>query len=131
MKRMEHLYVRFIVKFPVVFYMFLFFFFGVFIFTTYSVKLDSFQSYQATLEGNKIFIRDAAGVIPVKKYIYIYKDRSMRVYKANYSSLTLEDGIVKLTLDNSNLDISGQIMIDLIVDEQTLLERIFIRVGKG
>ena len=128
MKKFSTLYVKYIIKAPIVFYMFLFSGVVLFLWFSLSLKLDVVQSVTADIKENRVAI---TGEYVVKSHmIYFYSDRNEKKDKLKIEQVELKDGQTLLIINNI-IGLSGEVQADIIIDSQTLFERIFIRAGKG
>jgi len=126
--KFQRLYVKYLIKSPILFYSFLLV--GVLLFCVLSVstKLDVKETFSATYNDNKVTI--SGEYRPLSKVIYIYSDRNDKIHKLEYDDIRIEDGETIVTI-KEDIEIAKDINIDIIVEQQTLLERIFVKAGKG
>ncbi|GHV12991.1 hypothetical protein FACS1894219_07000 [Clostridia bacterium] len=130
MTKFQQWYVKYLVKNPALFYAFLGVFIAVFLIMSLNLKLDVISSYPAEIEGNSVGIQGDNPPPLSSDRLYFYTDRNERIYKANVKSSAVQDGQLLIKLDESG-GISGEVTVDFIVGTQTLLERIFVKAGRG
>jgi hypothetical protein len=132
MRKLEALYVKYLIKTPALFYAFLFVFIGVFLMMSASLKLDVVETYDAVIEGDVITIHSDQVTAPIDGRVYFYTDRNERVYQSVVERFEASDGAAVISLDGGGAaDLSGGVTVGLIVGEQSLLARIFVRAGKS
>ena len=121
-------YIKYIVKSPIVFFLFLLL--GVFLFLYYSINLELniIQSLRANIEDNNIIIEGEYYV--QSDVIYLYVDRNERIQKLKFKQIVHTEGHTIFVTEDS-IELSGEIIVDVVIDKQSLLKNIFIKAGKG
>ena len=119
-------YVKHIIKKPFVFYGFLGFGIGLFLYLSLTVKLDVVQSVPAEVSGHQITLKGEHDL--TTGVMYLYYDRNDRVYKLQAVRCTYEDGNTVCTVED-NQGLSGKMDADLVLGSETLLKRIFVKAG--
>lgn len=128
MKKFSRLYVKYIVKTPVIFYLFLIIGIVLFLYFSLGLKLDVVQSVKANIEDNRFIV---VGEYETQSdMIYLYNDRNEKIYKLKIQQIERIDGQTIFVINNS-VGLSGDIQADIVTGSQTLFERIFIKAGKG
>ncbi|MDD4297167.1 MAG: hypothetical protein PHC69_09445 [Ruminiclostridium sp.] len=132
MKHFQRLYVKSLIKNPALFYVFLGVFVAVFLSSSLSLKLDIVRSYPSEASGCLITIFTDDNVKINDTRVYLYKNRNERIYKTEIDSYENSEGktILKL-VKNVDSDISGDVTVDIIIGQQSLLKRIFVKAGKN
>ena len=113
---------------PVIYYMFLLAGVMLFLYFSLSTKLDVVQNVKANIQDNRIIIE---GNYDAKSdAIYLYNDRNEKIHKLTIEKSEYIDGQTIFIINNTT-ELSGDIQADIVTGSQTLLERIFIKAGKG
>ncbi|MCX7748159.1 MAG: hypothetical protein N2645_14935 [Clostridia bacterium] len=113
---------------PVIYYMFLLAGVILFVYLSLNIKLDVVQNVKANIKDDRIIIE---GEYNTKSdAIYLYNDRNEKIYKLTIEHLEYIDGQTVFIINNTT-ELFGDIQADIVTGSQTLLERIFIRAGKG
>jgi hypothetical protein len=115
------------VKTPMLFFAFIFFFAVLFIFMTLSLKLDIISTSDGFITENSllVFLREPVDV-PVNR-VYVYTDRNNKVYNVPVDYAGSDNGVLFLLIHENDIpeNISGNVQVDLITGQHSLLERIF------
>lgn len=127
MSNFSRLYVKYLIKTPVIFFLFLFTGVALFLYLTLHVNLDVTESYEAFIVEDIVTIPGEHEVD--SDTIYLYNDRNEVVYQTEIENAIIQDGNTVIDVENS-YDLSGEIYVDIVVGEETLLERIFVKAGK-
>ena len=99
-----------------------------FLYLSLNIKLDVVQNVKANIKDSKIIIE---GKYNTKSdTIYLYNDRNEKIYKLTIVHSEYIDGQTVFIINNTT-KLFGNIQADIVTSSQTLLERIFIRSGKG
>lgn len=122
------LYIKYTVKTPIVFYVFLTAGIVLFLYMTLNLSLDVTQSFDAEVSEDKVTFD--CGYEIVSNIIYLYTDRNEKIYKYNFTAIEVENGITVLLINNADA-LSGNYKADIVVGKQSLFERIFISGGKA
>jgi hypothetical protein len=129
MKRLEMLYLKYIVKSAALFYAFLLLFVGILLFAALTVKLDVLASFPASLEGDAVIIRGVDRFALHGDQIYYYNKRNDEVQRAEITQVAFGDEQTDIYLHRNEEELSGEITFEVVVGEQTLLARIFGKAG--
>ncbi len=133
LKTFSQIYVKYIIKTPVLFFLYIGIGIGIFLYLTLSLQLDVMTTYQADYQ-------DGTVVIPAKEpidanKIYLYKDRNEKVYTVSVGQTEYENGTVIFHIDEKDIadtgKLSGDITVDVINGKESLFKKIFIKAGKG
>ena len=128
MKQFSRFYVKYVIKTPIIFYTFLIVGISLFIYLSLSLKLDIVQSIKANIADDKIVLNGEYHNI--SDVIYLYNDRNEKIYKFKIKSTENENGKTVFFID-SDINLSGDVNIDIVIGNRTLFERIFVKAGKG
>ena len=132
MSKFQQLYVKYLIKKPVLFYGFIGLFLTVFIGIALSINLDIMESYAASISGNIITIEGICAEKIKENTVYYYINRNENIYTAEATDIRADAGNLSILINNNNQgELSGAIGVDLIVGKQTLLARIFVNTGKN
>ena len=123
MKNGSKLYIN-----PVIYYMFLLTGVILFLYLSLNIKLNVVQNVKANIKDNRIIIEGE--YYNKSDAIYLYNDRNEKIYKLTIEDSEYTDGRTVFIINNTT-KLSGNIQADIVTGSQTLLERIFIRAGKG
>lgn len=127
MKSFSKLYVKYIIKTPVIFYLFLMMGIVLFLYFSISLKLDIIQSVKANVENNKLTV---AGEYETQSdIIYLYSERNEEIHKLKIAKIEHINGKTIFFINNS-VGLSGEIHADIVTGSQTLFSKIFIKAGK-
>lgn len=118
----SQLYVKYIIKTPILFYAFLSFGILIFLYFCLTLKLDNVESAEAEIKNNYVIIDGEYTVC--SNVIYLYYDRNEVIYKYFIGSQDNSDEQTIIEVNNNN-NLSGKINVDIVVGKQTLFERIF------
>ena len=128
MGKFSRLYVKYIIKTPVVFNLFLLTGVLLFLYFSLNLKLDVIQNTDADIENNRVTVEGK--YTAQSDMLYLYNDRNEKVYKYRIEQIDYEKNQTVFVVNNSD-GLSGKIQAEIVIGSQTLLERIFIRAGKG
>lgn len=132
MKKYETLYVKYLVKNHILFAIFVSLFIIVFLVGALSIKLELTKSCTGKVYDNRLYIDSSNLDFSDVKKIYLYKNRNENVYHYYSQQVETEKEGVYITLSSLvEQEIEGAINIEIVLGEQTLLERIFLKAGKG
>lgn len=133
MKNASKIYVNYIIKKSLVFYLFIFVGIAVFLGLTMSTKVNVINTYNCKFQNGYIVI-NSSKTLNVKN-AFVYKNKDEKIYNV---------AIDKVVLKNSNLylkvfskyshvfkNIPKKFYADIIIDKQSLLKKIFIKVGRN
>lgn len=124
----SRLYIKYIVKNPIIFYSFLAAGIALFLYMTLNLKLEITHSFDTEINGNEVSFD--CGYEYISDTIYLYKDRNEKIYKLKFTKAIAQSGKPVLIIDNPD-KISGSYKAELIIGEQTFLEKIFVKAGKA
>lgn len=128
MMNWSNLYVKYLIKNPLIFYLFLLIGAALFLFMTISLKLDVTQTTECKISGNTITI--SGEIKPVSEVIYLYTDRNDKIHKLTIESVLSQNGQTVIVFTNI-AGLSREMKMDFVIAQQTLFERIFLEAGKG
>ncbi len=121
----EKIYVKFAVKSPVVFYMYLLVFIIIFLMISSKMQLESRQIYEAQIYGNKVTAVCSAMTNLSDDKIYVYKDKNQEVFTFHVKEANYQNGVLYFALIEEQSDISGDVMLEIVQGNQSLFQRIF------
>lgn len=127
MKKFSRLYVKYIIKSPIVYYSFLLIGIVLFLYFSLNFKLDIVQSVNANIEDNSFTVEGEYKTS--SDTIYLYRDRNEKIYRLKIDQIEYIDNKTIFIINNS-IELSGEIHADIVIGSQTLFERIFIKAGK-
>ena len=90
-KRWQYLFVKYIIKSPILYYGYLIFFLIFIIFVANYIKLDVRETLQGVLMDNQIIL-DKRIKSPIDDEIFIYKDKSQSVWKEKVLNVNTSNG---------------------------------------
>ena len=127
----SRLYVKYIIKSKVLFYVFLVAGIIGFLVMTVSLKLDIVTKYEAYFDNNKIVINENLDNIDS---LYIYKSLNEKVYSFTVSELNHVEQYTVIYINNENENIKnnllGVVKLEIVTGQQSLFELIYMRAGK-
>jgi len=127
----SRLYVKYIIKSKVLFYIFLAVGIIGFLIMTFSLKLDIVTKYEAYFDNNKIVINENLDNIDS---LYIYKSLNEKVYFFDVNEIDYVEQYTILYVNNENENIKnnllGVVKLEIVTGKQSLFELIYIRAGK-
>ena len=121
----EKIYVKFAVKSPVVFYMYLLAFIIIFLMISSKMRLESRQIYEAQIFGNKVTAVCSAMTSLSDNKIYVYRDKNQEVFTFHVKEANYGNGVLYFVLVEEQSDISGDVMLEIVQGNQSLFQRIF------
>lgn len=121
----EKIYVKFAVKSPVVFYMYLLVFIIIFLMISSKMQLESRQIYEAQIYGNKVTAVCSAMTNLSDDKIYVYKDKNQEVFTFHVKETDYENGLLCFVLVEEQNGISGDVTLEIVQGNQSLFQRIF------
>jgi hypothetical protein len=135
LKSLSSYYVKYIIKTPLVFSLFLLFFICLFLVMTSSIQLDVVQPFEAMMDGSILKLPLGSPVIMHKDILYFYFDRNERVYKGLIKGIEIGDDGIYMDISADDFPGAGEAgrkaHVDIIVGEQSLLKRMFLRAGRN
>ena len=130
MKAFPKIYVKYIIKSPVIFYAFLAIGVIGFVVMSVSVKLDVTKRYETYFDNNRIIINEELADIDM---LYVYKSLNDRVHSFPVSELYHVDDYTIIYVENYDDIIKnsllGIVKIEIITGQENLLKTIFLRAG--
>jgi hypothetical protein len=132
MKLFSRLYVKYLIKTPLLFY--LFFSIGaiLFVYMTISVRIDVMKTYDASYKDGVITIAANENIITEK--IFVYSNRNEKIYGVHIDKVVNEEDRMYIYVaqgDDAFEKLLDDIKVDMVIGKQSLLERIFVKAGKG
>lgn len=127
-KRRQYLFVKYIIKSPILYYGYLIFFFVFIIFAANYIKLDVRETLPGVLKDNQIIL-DKRIKSPIDDEIFIYKDKSQNVWKEKVLNVNTKNGQTYLTIQNKTNKLSGNVTVEFVTEKRTLIHILFIKVG--
>jgi hypothetical protein len=127
----ERWYIKYLVKSPILYYSFLILFVGIFLFSSISLQLDIRKSFPASIDGNKITVITASEITSLDDKIYIYRNRNEKILSESVTKTEFINGVMNFYISEKQADISGEVTIEVTIDKQSLLKKIFAKAGKN
>ena len=128
MSTFQKRYLKYVIKSPLAFYSFLALGMLLFVCMAFMIKLDVIESHSANLSGNTVTLAGTAD--PVSSTVYLYQDRSEKVYKLTVEKIEHQNGCTIFIIDGIQAAfLPREITIDIVVQRQTLFLRIFAKGG--
>lgn len=129
-------YLKYIIKNSSFFYIFVFIGVSLFIYMSYSLRLNSLKSFPAIYENGRVTIEaDLTEAIKqgVEK-LYIYTDRNDMVFTVKIEGTSVNCGVTKFFIENKDipdsLSLSKSLTAEVVTGSESLLKRIFVKAGK-
>lgn len=129
-KRKKHLpvYVKYVIKNPVLFYSYLILCLCVFLGLSLTLRLDITDTVSGISRGDSITVN---GIYPgISDEIYIFKDRNDRILKCKITD-TIINGSSTVINTEEFIEFQGSVSAEIKTGEITLFKRIFVNAGKG
>lgn len=121
-------YLKYVVKFPIIFYIYIFCFLILLGWMTNAVSLDSRISYDAFAENGQILVVSETEIELLDKRIYAYKDKNQAVEVLEVSEAEWKDGTMCFILAQEQEIVSGTITVEVVTEKSTLFHKIFAKV---
>lgn len=131
MKKFVNTYVKYTAKKPILFILLIFVSVSLILYLTITTKTSVFQTYDARIKQDTILVD---GVIASRTgQLYVYANREEQILPVVITETEHGDGTtIFYTADYRSLEgLPKELKADIPVDEISLLERIFLRGGKG
>lgn len=131
MKKFINTYVKYTAKKPILFILLIFVSVSLILYLTITTKTSVFQTYDARIKQDTILVD---GVIASRTgQLYAYANREEQILPVVITETEHGDGTtVFYAADPRSLEgLPKELKADIPVDEISLLERIFLRGGKG
>lgn len=126
-RKFSALYVKYLIKKPIVFYSFLLLFVALFVCLTQSLKLDVFESAQAVISGDTVVLN-----VPLtgsQTEILVYQNRNEKVYTLTVVDMAVKENQTVVTVEDA-CGLSGPVTAEVVTGRETLFERIFMKAGR-
>lgn len=124
-------YMKYIVKRKIVFYSYLLCFVIFLGFATNYIKIDVRKEYHAIVKENRICINEEKIFPIIDNEIFIYKNKTQKIWKTKIISQKKHENKTYLRLNNKITNISGKVTIEYVIDRQSLLKIIFKKGGRN
>lgn len=124
MKRMEKLYLQYVIRSPALFFGVLILVLAVFFLLGAITELDVVQTYDGSLSGSRIILNTLLPETP--KSVYIYKNRGEKLLKLRITKAEQEDGQYTILYFPENMEadaacFDGRIKLDVRIGKSNLL----------
>ena len=129
-KRWQYLFVKYIIKSPILYYGYLIFFLIFIIFVANYIKLDVRETLPGVLMDNQIIL-DKRIKSPIDDEIFIYKDKKPECMERESFECKYKNGQTYLTMQNKANKLSGNVTVEFVTEKRTLIHILFIKVGGG
>lgn len=132
--KFKMLYVKYAIKTPLIFYLFIFGGVCLFIYLTLTVRLDVLKSFPAKCESNSVIVYSDISEIECQK-LYLYRNRNAKVVVVRVENMTIvDDGVTIFTVLAQDIpllsEVSGDITAEVATYSESLLKRIFVKAGR-
>lgn len=125
----ERIYVKYAVKSPLIFYLYLVAFISIFLLVSTKMRLEKRQIYEAQIQGNKVEAVCSAKKNLSDNKIYVYTDKNQEVFMFHVQEIEYENGVMRLILEEEQNDILGSVMLEMVEGDYSLFQRIFVKAG--
>ncbi len=133
MKSFSKLYVKYIIKKPIIFYIFLCLGVCLFLVLTLTLKLEIIEKYDAYYEDGIIKVK-TDDINNVSK-IYAYNNKNEKIHIINVKKYDYEYGNSYLHIyeEDINLiqELGSNFKIEISIGYESLFKRVFVKAGKG
>ena len=133
LKSFSQIYIKYIIKTPVLFFLYISIGVGLFLFMTLSLQLDVMATYKASYHDGMVFIISKDPIDANK--IYLYEDRNEKVYTVLVDHMEFEESTVIFHIQEADIAaadiLTGDITVDVINSKESLFKKIFIKAGKN
>ncbi len=120
-------YVKYIIKTPLVFYLFLSGGIALFLILSLRLKMDIMKTVEANVSGRKVVLEGEYDLL--SNELYLYCNRNDEVFRFQIESWESAEGSTICTAADE-ISLSGNMNADIVIGSQTLLERIFVGTGE-
>lgn len=127
--KFERIYLKYVVKSPLLFYTYLGVFIGIFVIAALKLQLEERQAYEAEIYGDKIEIPCGSALNLWDDKIYLYLDRNQKVLRLDVEESEYRDGVMYILLSQDREDVAGRVTVEIISGKSTLLQKIFMKAG--
>ena len=124
--KFQRMYVKYIMKSPAIFILFLIIGIFLFSFIFLNIRLNIMRQGEVEVIDSQIFFDNIYET--VSNTVYLYYDRNEEIFKFEAEKLSEENGKTVMIINNES-NLSGEMDAEIIVGTQTLFEKIFINVG--
>ena len=124
--KFQRMYVKYIMKSPAIFILFLIIGIFLFSFIFLNLRLNIMRQVEVEVIDSQIFFDNIYET--VSNRVYLYYDRNEEIFKFEAEKLSEENGKTVMIINNES-NLSGEMDAEIIVGTQTLFEKIFINVG--
>lgn len=133
MKSFSKIYVKYIIKKPIIFYIFLLLGICLFLMLTLTLKLETIEKYDAYYQDGiiKVEIDDINSV----NKIYAYNNKNEKIYTITVKEIAYEVGNSCLHIYEEDIELIQELgsnfKIEISTGYESLFKRIFVKAGKG
>lgn len=124
MRKNSNLYVKYIIKSPVFFALFILVGVILFLYLSLSLKINIADNVDTNVINNQVIIDGEYNL--KSSIIYLYNNKNEKVYLFDIEDILINNGKTIIVIDNIN-NLSGEFQADIITGSQSLFERIFLR----
>lgn len=128
MKKFSKLYVKYIIKTPIIYYFFLLLGAALFLILSLTIKLDVVQIVPAIIQGDVVFTHYELEI--ESNNLLIRCNQTDRVQKVEVMQISNITGQTRFVIANAT-GIEGDVQISVSIGTQTLFARIFAQAGRG
>lgn len=128
-KRFERWYMKYVVKSPVLFCVYLAVFSGAFLIASSVVTLEERRVYEGKIDGEEIEIVCGEALELFDNRVYFYEDRNREVFSFAVKEAAYSNGVMHILLCGAQKEVSGTITVEIVSGEHTLFQRIFGKAG--
>lgn len=129
-KKMTSGYLKYVVKSPIVFYIYVIIFLLLFLLMTNAISVDRRTSYSAIVDKGQVQIVNETELELLDKRIYVYTDKNQEVLTLVVSSIEFGDGIISFILEQDQDILSGIVTVEAVTERSTLFHKIFSEVSR-
>ena len=129
-RKMTMRYLKYVVKSPIIFYIYILCFLILWGWMTNAVSLDSRISYTAFAKKGKILVVSENEIELLDKRIYAYNDKNQAVETLMVSVAEFNDGMMCFVLAQEQEIFTGNITIEVVAEKRTLFDKIFAKADK-
>ena len=122
MKWAEKLYLRCMIKSPLLFFSMLILVIASFILLAMTTEIDIVQTYDGSFSGNRIILNEILS--EPAEIVYVYKNRGERILKLSITEMDSEDEQYTILYFDEKADTEyydGKIKLDVVKEQSTLL----------
>lgn len=130
-RKFEKIQIKWFIKSSIFYYSFLTIFIAIFLYISVSLKLDVRQSYDAIITDKEITMQTELEILPLDEKVYIYINRNERTVLGTIVKTYYSNGRMHFILKEVPTNLSGEITIELTINKQSLISRIFAKGGRN